>query len=38
MRIHVEELKNAGCDIVVAGTSIISSENYKETVEKLKEE
>ena len=35
---NVEELKNAGCDIVVAGTSIISSENYKETVEKLKEE
>ncbi len=35
---NVKELKEAGCDIVVAGTSIVSSNNYKETVKKLKVE
>ncbi len=33
---NIEQLKEAGCDIVVAGTCIINSENYKETIEKLK--
>ena len=33
---NVEELKEAGCDVIVAGTCIINSENYKETIEKLK--
>ncbi len=35
---NVEELKKAGCDIVVAGTSIINSDNFKEMVEKLRGE
>lgn len=35
---NVKELKEAGCDIVVAGTSIVTSNNYKETVKKLKVE
>ena len=33
---NIEQLKEAGCDIAVAGTCIINSENYKETIEKLK--
>lgn len=33
---NVERLKEAGCDIVVAGTCVINSENMKETIEKLK--
>ena len=33
---NVKELKNAGCNIIVAGTSIINSKNYKDTVDKLK--
>ena len=33
---NVEILKQAGCDIIVAGTSIVKSKNYKETIEKLK--
>ena len=33
---NIEQLKEAGCDIVVTGTCIINSENYKETIEKLK--
>ena len=33
---NVEKLKEAGCDIVVAGTCVINSENMKETIEKLK--
>lgn len=33
---NVEKLKEAGANIIVAGTSIINSENYKETIEKLK--
>ena len=33
---NVESLKEAGCDIIVAGTSIINSENYKETIEQMK--
>ena len=34
---NVQSLKEAGCDIIVAGTSIISSSNFKETIGKLKE-
>ena len=33
---NVSLLKEAGCDIVVAGTCIIQSENFKETIKKLK--
>ena len=33
---NIKQLKEAGCNIVVAGTCIINSENYKETIEKLK--
>ncbi len=32
---NVEELKQAGCDIIVAGTSIINSPNYSETISTL---
>ena len=32
-----EELKQAGASILVAGSSIINSENFKETLEKIKE-
>ena len=34
---NVEQLKKSGVNIVVAGSSIINSDNYKETVKKLKE-
>lgn len=34
--VHLKEINEAGCDIVVAGTCIIKSENMKETIEKLK--
>ncbi len=33
---NIEELKDAGCDIVVVGTGIINSDNYKETIGKMK--
>lgn len=33
---NAKVLKDAGCDIIVAGTSIVSSNDYKETVRKLK--
>lgn len=33
---NVEEIKKAGCNIIVAGTSIISSNDYAETIKKLK--
>lgn len=33
---NVSLLKEAGCDIVVAGTCIIQSDNFKETIKKLK--
>lgn len=33
---NVDELKNAGCDIIVAGTSIINSKDFKDTIKKLK--
>lgn len=33
---NIDRIKEAGCDIVVAGTSIINSNNYKETIEKLR--
>lgn len=33
---NVEEIKKAGCDIVVAGTAIVSSSNYAETIKKFK--
>lgn len=32
----IENVKNVGTDIVVAGSAIIKSENYKETIKKLK--
>ncbi len=32
----INDVKNAGANIVVAGTSIVKSENYTETVRKLK--
>lgn len=32
----VSEVKNAGVDIIVAGTAIINSKNYKEEINKLK--
>lgn len=32
-----EELKQAGANILVAGNAIISSKNYKETIQKIKE-
>ena len=34
---NIDQLKEAGCDIAVTGTCIINSEDYKETIEKLKE-
>ena len=34
---NAQILKEAGCEIVVAGTSIISSNNFKETISRLKE-
>lgn len=33
---NIDKIKEAGCDIVVAGTCIINSKNYKETIEKLR--
>ena len=33
---NIEELKDAGCDIVVVGTGIINSDNYKETIGRMK--
>lgn len=33
---NISKIKQAGCDIAVAGTAIINSANYKETIEKLK--
>lgn len=32
----IENVKNAGTDIIVAGSAIIKSDNYKETIKKLK--
>ena len=32
-----EELKKAGVNIIVAGSSIINSKNYKDTIERIKE-
>lgn len=32
----VENVKNAGVDIVVAGTAIVKSDDYKKTIEELK--
>ena len=34
---NVGVLKEAGCNIIVAGTSIVNSGNYGETIKKLKE-
>lgn len=34
---NVKELIKAGCNIIVAGTAITSSNNYAETIKKLKE-
>ena len=33
---NIGKIKEAGCDIVVAGTCIINAKNYKETIEKLR--
>lgn len=33
---NIEKLKEAGCDIAVVGTGIINSDNYKETIGKMK--
>ena len=33
---NVDELKTAGCDIIVAGTSIINSKDFKDTIKKMK--
>ena len=33
---NVKSLRMAGCNIIVAGTSIIKSKNYKKMIEKLK--
>jgi len=33
---NVEEVKKAGCNIIVAGTAIINSEDYEETIKKFK--
>lgn len=33
----IKDIKNAGTDITVAGSAIIKSEDYKETIKKLKE-
>ena len=35
-RENVKELKDAGADIIVSGTAILNSENYKETIELMK--
>ena len=32
----IEDIRNAGTDITVAGSAIIKSENYKETIKNLK--
>ena len=34
---NVNKLKDAGANIIVAGTSIVNSKNYEETINKLKE-
>ena len=34
---NVQALKDAGADIIVAGTAIIAAENYKQTIQKIKE-
>ena len=33
---NCSELRDAGCDIIVAGTAIINSKDFKETIKKLK--
>lgn len=33
---NIDKIKEAGADIAVVGTAIINSENYKETIDKLK--
>lgn len=35
---NIEKIRQAGADIAVVGTAIINSENYKETITKLKSE
>ena len=34
---NVEKIKEAGCDIIVAGSAIVNSDNYAETIGKLKQ-
>ena len=33
---NIQTVKEAGCDIVVAGTSIISSDDYKKVIKNMK--
>lgn len=33
---NVDNVKNAGCEIIVSGTAITKAENYKEVIEKMK--
>ena len=33
---NVEKIKEAGCNIIVAGSAIVNSENYGETIKKMK--
>jgi ribulose-phosphate 3-epimerase len=35
---NINLVKTAGAEIIVSGTGIIGSENYKETIDKMKEE
>ena len=34
---NVEEVKSAGAEIIVSGTGIIASENYKDVIDNMKE-
>ena len=34
---NIEKIKRIGADIVVCGTALINSEDYKETVRKMKQ-
>ena len=33
---NVEQIKEAGCNIIVAGNAIVNSDNYVETIKKIK--
>jgi len=34
---NVQLIKEAGCEIIVAGTGIINTEDYKATIDKMKD-